>query len=200
MANVTTSVSGVSALRIVLAASNTYYFTNAVDGQKLRVTFQQAASGSGPFTVTSGNCPGIVQVASGAGQDTTFEMVWDSLNNTWIPLQSANNNGNAFFQTTTTATSLAWTRGIYGISGAAVTTLTITNPVSGPPGVGNDGEIMYFNVLTAHAHAVTMATTQTVNGSSTTITTAGVIGNAVALMAFAGNVYVIGSSGTITFT
>src|SRR5271154_1629860 len=167
MANVTTSVSGVSALRIILAASNTYYFSNAGDGQKLTVTFQQAATGSGPFTGTSGNCPGIVPVSSLAGDDTTFNLVYDSLNNTWNGTPSQVTAGSMFFQTTTTNTALAWTRGIYGISGAAATTLTITNPVSGPPGVGNDGEVMIFTDLTAHAHVITMATTSTVNASST---------------------------------
>lgn len=196
----TINVSGVSGLRYVLTDNTTFYFTNAVDGQNLLLTIQQPPSGTGPFTVTSGNCPGIVQVSSLAGKDTTMEMVYDSLNNTWNCIPGANNAGTMFFQTTTTNTSLNWTRGIYGISGSGATTLTITNPVSGPPGVGNDGEIMYFNNLSAQAHVITMATTQTVNGSSTTITTNAAIGNAVALMAFAGNVYVLGARGTITYS
>lgn len=195
---ITQNVSGIGALRIILTDVTTLNFTNAVDGQRLVLTLQQDATGG--RTVVSGNCPGIIQPSATANDDTTQVLTYDSANNTWDSSLINNASLSQVLQTTTTNTSLNWTRGQYAISGAAATTLTITNPVSGPPGVGNDGETMYFYNVTAHAHAITMATTQTVNKSSTTVTTAGAIGNAVALQAFGGNVYVIAASGVITLS
>lgn len=195
----TLNVSGVAALRYILVDTTTFYFTNAVDGQRLVLTLQQ--DGTGSRAVVSGNCPGIFQPSSSANVDTTMTLVYDAAQNSWNATSAKVTVGSAAtLQTTTTNTSLNWTAGLYGISGAAATTLTITNPVSGPPGVGNDGEIMYFTNLTAHAHAVTMATGATINGSSTTVTTAAAIGNAVGLMANAGKVYIIGVQGTVTLT
>lgn len=198
MATVTTNVSGIAAIRIILTANNTYYFTGAADQQQLTVTWQQ--DGTGGRTVTSGNCPGIIQPTATANDTTTFTMVWDASDNTWTTPMDAVTASSQVLQTTTTNTALAWTRGIYLISGAAATTLTITNPVSGPPGVGNDGEVCWFCNGTAHAHAITMTTTQSINKSSTTITTAAAIGNAVGLMAFGGNVYIISTQGTTTLS
>ena len=199
MAALTTNVSGVSAIRLILAAATTQlYFTGAVDGQQLNLTLQQDATGG--RLVTSGNCPGLVQPSATANDGTTMTLIYDSTTNTWnTPIDSVTMPSQVL-QTTTTNTSIAWTRGLYLISGAAATTLTITNPVAGPPGVGNDGEIMIFTNGTAHAHAVTMATGTTINKSSTTITTAAAIGNAVQLMAFGGNVYICGVQGTVTLT
>lgn len=199
MAAITTNVSGVAALRLVLTtATSQLYFTNAVDGQVLQLTLAQDSTGG--RLVTSGNCPGLVPPSSTASKDSIQTLVYDSLSNTWQQASSRFAPGSLVLNTTTTNTSLVWTPGLYGISGAAATTLTITNPTSGQPGVGNDGEIMYLTNLTAHAHAVTMATTQSINGSSTTITTAAAIGNAITLMAFGGNVYITGVQGTVTLT
>jgi hypothetical protein len=199
MAALTTNVSGINALRLLLSTATTQlYFTGAVDGQILTLTLQQDATGG--RLVTSGNCPGLVQPSATANDGTTMTLIYDSSNNTWNTPVDVDTEPSMVLQTTTTNSSIAWTRGLYLISGAAATTLTITNPVSGPPGVGNDGEIMIFTNGTAHAHAITMATGTTVNKSSTTITTAAAIGNAVQLMAFGGNVYICGVQGTITLT
>lgn len=199
MAAATYNVSGVSALRILLSTATTQlYFTNAVDGQQLQLTLQQ--DGTGGRLVTSGNCPGLVPPSAAASVDNTQTLVYDALSNTWASTASQFAPGSMTLNTTTTNTSAAWTRGLYLISGTAATTITVTNPISGPPGVGNDGEIMYFTNGTAHAHAVTMATGTTINASSTTVTTAAAIGNAVALMAFGGKVYILGVQGTVTLT
>ena len=201
----TINVSGVAALRYILVDTTTFYFTNAVDGQRLTLTLQQ--DGTGSRTVVSGNCPGIIQPSSSANVDTTMTLAYDSAQNSWNAVSSRVTVGStAVLQTTTTNTTMNWTAGFYGISGAAATTLTITNPVAGPPGVGNDGEIMYFTLLTAHAHAVTMATGTTVNGASTTVTATGaVIGNGFALLALGGKVYTIAgmnitTTSGVTFT
>jgi hypothetical protein len=193
----TINVSGIAALRYVLVDTTTFYFTNGVDGQRLLLTLQQ--DGTGSRTVVSGNCPGIMAPASGANQDTTMTLVYDAVNNTWngVPQQLA--PGGMVLNTTTTNTSLNWTKGLYGISGGSAVTLTITNPVAGPPGVGNDGEIMYFTLLTAQAHVITMATGTTINGSSTTATFTAHIGNALALMALGGKVYIVGANNIGTF-
>ena len=199
MAALTTNVSGVNAIRLLLATATTQlYFTGAVDGQQLTLTLQQDATGG--RLVTSGNCPGLVLPSATANDDITQVLVYDASNNSWDTSLVGVTATSQTLNTTTTNTSLAWTKGAYAISGAAATTLTITNPVSGPPGVGNDGEVMWFTNTTAHAHAVTMTTTQSINKSSTTITTAGAIGNSVQLMAFGGNVYVVSASGVTTLS
>ena len=54
----------------------------------------------------------------------------------------------------TTNTSIAWARGTYAFTSSSTFTLTVTNPTSGPPGVGNDGEIMTFVNLSAKTNAV----------------------------------------------
>jgi len=194
----TINVSGIAALRYILVDTTTFYFTGAVDGQQLRLTLQQDATGS--RAVVSGNCPGIIAPNATAGDDTMQLLTYDAANNTWDCQLTSNYGPSQALLTTTTNTALAWTRGLYAISGAAATTLTITNPVAGPPGVGNDGEVMLFTNTTAHAHAITMTTTQSINKSSTTITTAAAIGNAVQLMAFGGNVYVLSTQGVTTLS
>ena len=198
MATNTINVSGVAALRFIMTSNDTYFFTNGVDGQVLKLTLQQ--DGTGSRTVTSGNCPGIMQPATGANQDTTMYLIYDAAVNNWNAIPNQTPSGAMFLNTFTTATTIAWARGTVALSGAAVTTLTITNPVSGPPGVGSDGEIMWFTATTAHAHAVTMGTTQSINGSSTTITIAGAIGNAFGIQAWGGKVYILASEGALTLS
>lgn len=198
MATNTINVSGVAALRFVMTSNDTYYFTNGVDGQVLKLTLQQ--DGTGSRTVTSGNCPGIVQPATGANQDTTMYLVYDAVNNTWNGMTQQLAPGAMFLNSFTTSTTIAWARGTVAWTSTATFTITVTNPVSGPPGVGNDGEIMYFVNLSAKTNAVTMGTTSTVNASSTTVTLAGAIGNAVGLQAWGGKVYIISASGALTLS
>lgn len=188
----TISVSGINALRYILTDTTTFYFTGAVDGQKLRLTLQQDTTGS--RTVVSGNCPGIMQPSATASQDTTQELVYDAATNTWngVPQQLA--PGSVAFTTFTTNSTIAWQKGTFVLSGAATITLTITNPLAGAPGVGNDGESMCFVVGTAHAHKVTMGTTQSINASSTSAAVVGHVGEGFTLEAQAGNVWLTAQS------
>lgn len=194
----TINVSGIQALRFVLVDTTTFFFTNAVDGQKLRLTLQQ--DGTGSRTVVSGNCPGIMAPSSIANDDSTQELVYDSASNTWngVPQQVA--PGAMILNSFTTSTTIAWARGTVAWTSTATFTITVTNPVSGPPGIGNDGEVMTFVNLSAKTNAVTMGTTSTVNASSTTITTAGAIGNSFQLQAWGGKVYIIAAEGALTLS
>ena len=194
----TYNVSGIAALRIVLADTTTLYFTNGVDQQKLRVTLQQ--DGTGSRTVVSGNCPGLVQPAAGANQDTTFELIYDSVTNAWIQSTKQLSAGSMLLNTTTTSTTISWARGMWLISGASTVTMTLTNPVSGPPGVGNDGEQMIFMTQAAQPIKITMGTTQTLNGTSTSVLGAGANGNAITLVAWGGKVYIQSCTGALTLS
>jgi hypothetical protein len=198
VANVTINVSGVSALRYLLTANNTYYFSNGTDGQKLRLTFVQDATGS--RTVTSGNCPGIMQPNGTANSDSTQELIYDAAVNAWSQVPQGSAPGTLAFTTYTTNTTFAWSKGTVALSGASAITLTITNPVSGPPGTGNDGEVMIFVVTSAQTHKVTMGTTQSINGSSTSAQFAGAIGNTLSLQAWGGKVYITAVQGTLTLS
>lgn len=192
MAAQTINVSGVAALRYILTANTQFFFTGAVDGQKLRLTLQMDSTGG--WTVSSGNCPGIMQPNGTASLDTTQELIYDAATNTWngVPQQLA--PGSVAFTTFTTNSTITWQKGTVILSGAAAITLTITNPTSGPPGTGNDGEVMTFVVGTAHAHKITMATTTSINASSTSATFVGHIGEAMVLEAQTGNVWVTAQS------
>jgi len=194
----TINVSGVAALRYILVDTTTFYFTNAVDGQRLVLTLQQ--DGTGSRTVSSGNCPGIIQPAATASTDTTQVLAYDSASNTWngVPAQLA--PGAMALNSYTTSTTISWAKGTYAFTSSSTFTLTITNPTAGPPGTGNDGEVMAFVNLSAKTNAVTMGTTSTVNASSTTVTMAGAIGNGFALQAWGGKVYVISASGALTLS
>lgn len=80
---ITTNVSGISFLRLLLtdATSNTINFTNAVDGQRLTVTYQQTSTG----TLIGGNVNNIVPAPSASGSDVTQSYVYDSATNSWNP-------------------------------------------------------------------------------------------------------------------
>jgi hypothetical protein len=192
----TINVSGIRALRYILVDTTTFYFTNAVDGQKLTVTLQQDATGS--RTIVSGNCPGLIAPSATATDDTTSELTYDASNNTWNSTPAASAPGALQLNTTTTNTALAWSRGTYLASGAL--TYTITNPVAGPPGVGNDGEVMLFISQAASVVKITMGTTSTINGTSTSIVTAGANGDAIALVAWGGKVYTQSVTGAFTLS
>lgn len=192
---ITQPVSGVAALRIILTDVTTLYFTGAVDGQKLRLTLQQ--DGTGGRLVVSGNCPGIQQPNQTANLDSTQELIYDAQTNTWNAVPQKNAPGSLMLNTTTTNTSISWAAGTWLCSGTL--TLTITNPVSGPPGVGNDGEEMIFVQQAASALKLTMGTTQTMNGTSTSVVTAAAVGGIV-LQAWNGKVYIVGAQGTTTLS
>lgn len=198
MATVTTNVSGVRALRILLTGNNTYYFTGGVDGQKLTLTMQQ--DGTGSRTVTSGNCPGIVAPAATASTDTTCELVYDASVNLWVAAINQVPAGAGTSFSYTTSSTISWARGTYFFTSTSTFALTITNPVAGPPGTGNDGEIMTFCNLSAKTNSVTMGTTQTVNASSTSVQMAGAIGNGFSLQAWGGKVYIVSASGALTLS
>lgn len=197
-ATVTTNVSGVAAIRYILTDNTTFYFTNAVDGQKLRLTLQQ--DGTGGRTVASGNCPGIMQPSGTASVDTSQELMYDAATNTWNQVPQGNAPGSMTMNTYTGSSTISWAKGTVALSGSGAITLTITNPVAGPPGVGNDGEIMRFVATSAQTHKVTMGTTQTVNGADTSVQIAGAIGNAFQLQAFGGKVYIVSASGALTLS
>jgi hypothetical protein len=193
----TLNVSGVAALRYILVDTTTFYFTNAVDGQRLVLTLQQ--DGTGSRAVASGNCPGIMQPGATANTDTTQVLAYDSATNTWNGVPAALAPGSMVAQSFTTNTAIAWTKGLVLLQ--STMTLTITNPVAGPPGVGNDGEVMIFaSTGTTGVKIITMTKTQTVNGTSTSVSNAGVSTDGVQLMAFGGNVYVIQAFGATTLT
>lgn len=191
----TLNVSGVAALRYILVDTTTFYFTNAVDGQKLTLTLQQ--DGTGGRAIVSGNCPSIAQPNQTANYSTTYSLVYDSKSNTWNSVAAKAAPGSLVLNTTTTNTTINWAAGTWLCSGTL--TMTITNPVSGPPGVGNDGEIMCFVEQTAGALKLTMGTTQTMNGTSTSVVTAAAVGS-VSLQAWGGKVYIIGAEGTTTLS
>lgn len=192
---VTKNVSGVAALRLLLADLTTLYFTNAVDGQRLLLTLQQDATGG--RLIVSGNTPNIGQPNQTATVDTTYLLTYDAAQNAWNSVPAKLAPGSLNLNTTTTNTSIGWAAGTWLCSGTL--TLTITNPVSGPPGVGNDGEIMYFVEQAASALKLTMGTTQTMNGTSTSVITAAAVGS-IALQAWAGKVYIIAAEGTTTLS
>jgi hypothetical protein len=191
----TLNVSGVAALRYILVDTTTFYFTNAVDGQRLVLTLQQ--DGTGSRAIVSGNCPGIMSPAATANTDSTQVLAYDSATNTWngVPQQSA--PGGLVLNTTTTNTSIAWARGSWLCSGTL--TMTITNPVAGPPGTGNDGETMIFIQQAASALKLTMGTTQTMNGTSTSVITAAAVGS-IAIQAWGGKVYITAAEGATTLS
>ena len=193
----TINVSGIAALRYILVDTTTFNFTGGVDGQKLRLTLQQDTTGS--RVVVSGNCPGIMQPSATASDDTTQELVYDSATNTWNAVPQQLSPGAMATQSFTTNTSIAWAKGLVLLS--STLTLTITNPVAGPPGVGNDGEVMIFaSTGTTGVKIITMTKTQTVNGTSTSVSNAGASTDGVQLMAFGGNVYVIQAFGATTLS
>jgi hypothetical protein len=194
----TINVSGIAAIRYILVDTTTFYFTGAVDGQKLTLTLQQDTTGS--RAVASGNTPGIMQPSATASSDTTQQLIYDAATNTWngTPQQLA--PGSLVLNSYTTSTTIAWARGTYAFTSTSTFNLTVTNPVAGPPGVGNDGEVMIFTNLSAKTNGVTMGTTQTINASSTSVAMAGTVGTAVALQAWGGKVYVVAASGSLSFT
>lgn len=193
----TINVSGVVALRYILVDTTTFNFTGAVDGQRLVLTLQQDTTGG--RVVVSGNCPGIMQPSATASDDTTQVLIYDSATNTWNNAPAALAPGALATQSFTTNTSIAWAKGLVLLQ--STLTLTITNPVAGPPGVGNDGEVMIFaSTGTTGVKIITMTKTQTVNGTSTSVSNAGVSTDGVQLMAFAGNVYVIQAFGATTLS
>jgi hypothetical protein len=194
----TVNVSGIAALRYVLVDTTTFNFTNGVDQQRLVLTLQQDSTGS--RTVVSGNCPGIMQPVAAANSDTTMVLVYDSVTNSWngVPQQSV--PGSLILNTTTTSTTIAWARGSWLISGASTVTMTLTNPVAGAPGTGNDGEVMLFMTQAAQPIKITMGTTQTLNGTSTSLLGAGANGNAITLLAYGGKVYVQSCTGALTLS
>lgn len=193
----TINVSGIAALRYILVDTTTFNFTGGVDGQRLVLTLQQDTTGG--RVVVSGNCPGIMQPSATASADTTQVLLYDSATNTWNGVPQQLSPGAMATQSFTTNTSIAWAKGLVLLQ--STLTLTITNPVAGPPGVGNDGEVMIFaSVSTTGVKTITMTKTQTVQGTSTTVANAGVSGNGVQLMAFAGNVYIVEAFGATTLS
>jgi hypothetical protein len=78
----TNNVSGVSAIRLILAIATTQlYLTGAVDGQTLTLILQQDATGG--RLVTSGNIPGIGTLDTAANSDTIYSLVYDANTNNW---------------------------------------------------------------------------------------------------------------------
>ena len=140
-----------------------------------------------------------MQPSATASDDTTQELCYDAATNTWsgVPQQLA--PGAMATQSFTTNASISWAKGLVLLQ--STLTLTITNPTAGPPGVGNDGEVMIFaSTGTTGVKTITMTKTQTVNGTSTTVANAGVSTDGVQLMAFGGNVYVIQAFGATTLS
>lgn len=197
MAAATYNVSGVAALRILLSTATTQlFFTNAVDGQVLQLILQQ--DGTGGRLVTSGNCPGLLQPSTLANDDSICTLIYDASINEWGAIAEQLAPGALAVKAYTTNASIGWARGLVTLSGTL--TLTITNPVAGPPGVGNDGEVMIFSSIGAGVQKVTMTTTSTINASSTSASNAGAVGDGFQLMAFGGNVYLVEAFGATTLS
>jgi hypothetical protein len=82
MAAQTNNVSGVAAIRLILAVATTQLFlSGAADGQSLTLILQQDATGG--RLVTSGNIPGIGSLDSTALSDTIYSLVYDANFNQW---------------------------------------------------------------------------------------------------------------------
>ena len=194
----TINVSGIAALQYNLVDTTTFYFTNAVDGQILTLTLQQDATGS--RTVVSGNCPGIMQPAPTAGVRTAQRLRYDAVNNAWGAIPQQLYPGSMALNSTTTSTTISWGKGVWLITSSSTITFTITNPVAGPPGVGNDGEVMTFLSQAAGAIKITMGTTQTINGTSTSLLGTGANGNSLSLQAWGGKVYIQSIIGAFTLS
>jgi hypothetical protein len=91
MAAQTQGVSGVAAIRLILAAATTQLFlTGGVDGQILVLILQQDATGG--RLVTSGNIPGIGVLDSAALSDTIYLLVYDANTNAWVVMSVATAN------------------------------------------------------------------------------------------------------------
>jgi|SRR5580658_9865740 hypothetical protein len=96
MAAQTQGVSGVAAIRLILAAATTQLFlTGGVDGQILVLILQQDATGG--RLVTSGNIPGIGSLDSAALSDTIYLLIYDASTNAWTI--SSTTFGNAAIST-----------------------------------------------------------------------------------------------------
>lgn len=186
--SVTINVSGVAAVRPVLTASNTYYFTGGVDGQVLTVIWQQ--DGTGGWIVTGGNFSGFPPVVTTASTDTVQQFVYDAQNNlwNWVP-NSQQQTGTPVTYTTAGAVPIA--SGLSLIGGSGVTALTLAAPTALQNGV-----VMSFSVTTAHAHTLTTPSNK-INGGKLSVTFAA-IGDAITLQASGTVWYIIGAQGTTT--
>jgi len=116
----TNNVSGVAFLRLVLtdATSTTVNFTNAVDGQKLTVTYQQTSTGS----LIGGNVTSVGQ-APASGSDVTYSYIYDSVSNTW--------NAAPFGPTVVGATSGSQAFGQFTTAGVVIATLAASTAPAG---------------------------------------------------------------------
>lgn len=188
----TINVSGVAALRYILVDTTTFYFTNAVDGQKLTLTLQQDTTGS--RAVASGNCPGLQQPSPTASDDSTQVLIYDSASNTWNSAP-ASLIGGVGPQTITYGASgpgLAINKnaGTCILTGAGVVAATLVQPVAGPPGVGDDGVIL--RIVSASAHAHTVITSADGIGPAADTLTFAAVGAGVSLQAYGAIWYLIG--------
>jgi hypothetical protein len=104
--------------------------------------------------------------------------------NTTGRFPAAAQNPNVVLITTTGASTIVPQPGFYLLDGASACNVTISNPVAGGPGVGDDGVQLTFTALTAHAHTV-ICPTGTLNNASTTLTFAAV-GDQAVLTAYNG--------------
>jgi hypothetical protein len=188
----TINVSGVAALRYILVDTTTFYFTNAVDGQRLVLTLQQ--DGTGSRTVVSGNCPGLQAPSPTANVDSVQVLIYDAAANAWITGGSLDL---AAF-TITASGAIPKNAGLALIGGSGVTAATLVAPVAGPPGVGDDGLQIIVSCTTAHAHTLTTPANK-INGGYDTVTFAAV-GDSITLQASGGVWYVVGAHGTATLS
>jgi hypothetical protein len=151
MAAQTLSVSGVSAIRLILSTATTQLFlTGAVDGQTLTLILQQDATGG--RLVTSGNIPGIGELDTAANSDTIYSLVYDGNVNTWAvqavstgndaisspQIVAGINGAQPFGSYTTAGVSLLSTNqpaGTYRLSLYGVITTTLTGNSVAAPGI-----------------------------------------------------------------
>lgn len=87
--------------------------------------------------------------------------------------------------------------GAYVFDGSAADTFTLENdPVAGDPSEGgDDGNLYFVSVQSAHAHVFKTASAAKINGADQTATSAGVVGNSLLLMARNGVLYVLFNAG-----
>jgi|FreactTroBogLake_1042271.scaffolds.fasta_scaffold02908_10 hypothetical protein len=195
MAVQTINVSGIAELRFVLAANTQFYFTGAVDNQKLRLILQQPVSG-GPFTVSSGNCPGLQQPNATAGDSSAQELTYDAVTNTWngVPPPAIGGNSQApqiiAYGASGAGLAINKNAGMCILNGGGVVAATLVQPVAGPPGIGDDGVVLKIVSGSANAHTV-KTSADGISPAADTITF-GTVGAGVTLQAFDAVWYMIG--------
>ena len=198
MAALTNNVSGVLSIRILLSTASTQlFFTGAVDMQILNLILQQDATGG--RAVTSGNIADLPQPDQTANADTPYTLMYDAAANEWVVMSNGLEEAGGSAVAYTAAGAITVQPSLNTLGGASAQAYTLAAPVAGSPlDGGQDGLVMTFTLVTAHAHTLTTPANK-INGAYDTVTFAAV-GDSITLQASGGVWYVIGSHGTATLS